>query len=108
MTAPNPIALDRLSKMMRIVLMLLLNLILAGCSSMSHPLPKCDGYSRRPLNRSMWQWETNDKSSLEMSEVVPADPTSYAAAFGEEPAAVAPAAFAQFDVENSYRSCKGK
>ncbi len=20
-------------------------------------LPKCDGYSKRPLNRSMWNWE---------------------------------------------------
>ncbi|WP_273783795.1 type IV secretion protein VblB7 [Bartonella sp. AU15XJBT] len=35
-------------------------LFLSGCMSSSNTLkslPKCDGYSKRPLNRSMWNWE---------------------------------------------------
>ncbi|WP_019223224.1 hypothetical protein [Bartonella rattaustraliani] len=35
-------------------------LFLSGCTSSSNTLkslPKCDGYSKRPLNRSMWNWE---------------------------------------------------
>ncbi|QEE12782.1 type IV secretion protein VblB7 [Bartonella krasnovii] len=35
-------------------------ILLNGCMSSSHTLkslPKCDGYSKRPLNRSMWNWE---------------------------------------------------
>src|SRR5689334_19707455 len=45
--------------MIRIIVSILLAMELTGCASKSHPLPKCDGYSRRPLNRSMWQWEGN-------------------------------------------------
>ena len=108
MTAEKSIELDRFFKMIRIVLMLLLTLILAGCSSISHLPPKCDGYSRRPLNRSMWQWETNESSNSKMSDVVPAAPARHAAAYRQEPAAVTPAAFAQFDIENSYHPCEGK
>jgi hypothetical protein len=26
----------------------------SGCATLSYPLPKCDGYAKRPLNRSMW------------------------------------------------------
>ncbi|WP_273724595.1 type IV secretion protein VblB7 [Bartonella sp. AU18XJBT] len=35
-------------------------LFLSGCMSSPNTLkslPKCDGYSKRPLNRSMWNWE---------------------------------------------------
>ena len=31
---------------------------LANCATMGKP-PSCDGYSRRPLNRSLWDWERN-------------------------------------------------
>lgn len=94
--------------MTRILLPVLVTLSLAGCSSISHPLPKCDGYSRRPLNRSMWQWENIEKSNPKTSEVVPANPTDVAAAYAEGPRSAMPAAFMQFDVESSYRPCRGK
>ncbi|WP_375614499.1 MULTISPECIES: type IV secretion protein VblB7 [unclassified Bartonella] len=35
-------------------------LFLSGCMSSPNTLkslPKCDGYSKRPLNKSMWNWE---------------------------------------------------
>lgn len=94
--------------MSRMLLSLLLIASLAGCGSISHPLPKCDGYSRRPLNRSMWQWEDNKKTDRSTTGAVDADPTSRAAAFAEEPATKTPVAFAQFDVAGSYRPCEGK
>jgi type IV secretion system protein VirB7 len=93
--------------MMRILLPFLLTLILAGCSSISHPLPKCDGYSRRPLNRSMWQWDKNATSHSKTSDVVSTKPAQPAAAYANEPRSAAPAAFGQFDVANSYRPCEG-
>ena len=45
-------------------------LVLAGCSTIPKP-PSCDGYSRRPLNKSMWeQVETqHENSSAELSEI---------------------------------------
>jgi len=30
---------------------------LAGCANISSAPPSCDGMARRPLNRSMWDWE---------------------------------------------------
>jgi type IV secretion system protein VirB7 len=94
--------------MLRMLLSLLLTVGLTGCGSISHPLPKCDGYSRRPLNRSMWQWGRDGKTGQPATDAAPADPTSRAASFAEEPASVTPAAFAHFDVAGSYRPCEGK
>ncbi|MGZ9719090.1 hypothetical protein [Rhizobium miluonense] len=94
--------------MIRMLLSLLLTASLAGCSSISHPLPKCDGYSRRPLNRSMWQWQDNGKTDRSATGAVDPGPTNRAASFAEEPATTMPAAFAQFDIAGSYRPCEGK
>ncbi|UNE53883.1 type IV secretion protein VblB7 [Bartonella machadoae] len=45
---------------------ILLSLILLnGCMSSPNTLkslPKCDGYSKRPLNKSMWNWEGKNPS----------------------------------------------
>jgi type IV secretion system protein VirB7 len=94
--------------MLRTLLSLLLTTSLTGCGSISHPLPKCDGYSRRPLNRSMWQWEGDGKADQSTTEAIPTDRASRAASFAEEPASVTPAALAHFDVAGSYRPCEGK
>ncbi|CVI62976.1 hypothetical protein CFBP4996_27045 (plasmid) [Agrobacterium leguminum] len=92
--------------MLRILSSLLLSASLSGCASISYPLPKCDGYSRRPLNRSMWQWEDKGKLQKSVSEN-DRNPASRAAPYAEEPASTTPAAFAQFDVAGSYRPCEG-
>src|SRR3954467_9742936 len=43
----------------RIIIAGLLMFSVVGCASLTGPrgAPSCDGYSRRPLNRSMWDWE---------------------------------------------------
>lgn len=91
--------------MIRVILLLFLAADLAGCASISHPLPKCDGYSRRPLNRSMWQWDDNNAGKQSVSEIAPATAASHVASYGEEPVTVEPAAFAHFDPVGSYRPC---
>lgn len=91
--------------MIRTVSLLCMAATLSGCASLTYPLPKCDGYSRRPLNRSMWQWE--DKSNLKQqradasSTVPPRLMSSYAAEAQD------PSAFLRFDVVGSYRHCEG-
>jgi type IV secretion system protein VirB7 len=88
-------------RMLRIVSLFLIAGTLPACSSMTHPLPRCDGYFRRPLNRAMWQRE--DDGMLKQPSSAPA---SHAASYAEEHAT--PTAFTHFDVEGSYRPCKGK
>lgn len=92
--------------MMRFLLLLLLGASLSSCASISNPLPKCDGYSRRPLNRAMWQWEDKEKLQKPASEN-DRNQTTRAVPYAEEPASVTPAAFAHFDAAGSYRPCEG-
>ena len=72
---------------------------------MTYPLPKCDGYSRRPLNRAMWQWEDDSNLEQEHSGARPVNSTRMAAAYAEE--GVEPPAFAHLHVAASNRSCQG-
>ncbi|UWU31651.1 hypothetical protein N2600_26005 (plasmid) [Rhizobium sp. WSM1274] len=92
--------------MIRIIVSLLLAMELTGCASRFHPLPKCDGYSRRPLNRAMWQWEDNKPASQSGNDAVPATATGQVSSYVEEPLTEEPAAFTHFDVVGSYRSCQ--
>ena len=91
--------------MIRTVSLLCMAATLSGCASLTYPLPKCDGYSRRPLNRSMWQWE--DKSHLKQqrgdgsSTVAPRLTSSYSEVEQDPPA------FSRFDIAGSYRHCEG-
>ncbi|AFL51495.1 type IV secretion system protein VirB7 [Sinorhizobium fredii] len=78
---------------------------LSGCASMTYPVPKCDGYSRRPLNRSMWQWEDNSNLKQKHSDARPVTSSSVVAAYAEEKKE--PPAFAHFDAAASYRRCEG-
>jgi type IV secretion system protein VirB7 len=88
--------------MTKTALLLVLSATLAGCASMTDPLPKCDGYSRRPLNRSMWEWEGDSKLKQQQSN---ASSSTSVTPFVEE--ASEPAAFAHLDIDGSYRRCEG-
>lgn len=91
--------------MIRPILLLLMAAILNGCASMTDPLPKCDGYSRRPLNRTMWQWEEYRRHEEEYSDVRQAMSSPMApAAYAEEPEELP--ALAHLDVDGSYRPCE--
>ncbi len=95
-------------RMLRIVSLFLIAGALCGCGSMVHRLPKCDGYSRRPLNRSMWQWEDTSKLKQFTSKAIPAGTADPVASYVAETVPGTPAAFALVDVEGSYRPCEGK
>ncbi|MGY5810837.1 hypothetical protein ACXHXG_24440 [Rhizobium sp. LEGMi198b] len=93
--------------MLRILVLLSMASVLGACASHSQSLPKCDGYTRRPLNRAMWQWEDDDKLSRQQSNRAGA-PAGTPPAYVEEEMSDAPAAFAHFDVTGSYRPCTGQ
>lgn len=88
--------------MTKTALLLVLAATLAGCASVTYPLPKCDGYSRRPLNRSMWEWEGDSKLKQQQSN---ANSSTSVIPFAEE--AREPAAFAHLDIDGSHRRCEG-
>ena len=78
---------------------------LSGCASLTYPLPKCDGYSRRPLNRAMWQWEDKSNLKQKQSEARAAASQSVAAAYVKE--GREHPAFTHLDIDASYRPCEG-
>lgn len=88
--------------MFKPALLLVFSAALVGCASMTHPLPKCDSYSRRPMNRSMWEWDGDVKLKQQQSN---ASPSTSVTLFAEE--ASQTAAFAYLDIETSYRRCEG-
>ncbi|OWV98848.1 hypothetical protein [Rhizobium sp. R693] len=88
--------------MIKLALLLVLAATLGGCASLTYPLPKCDGYSRRPLNRSMWEWQ--GKSKLKDQQSNSSSSTSVTP-FVEERSK--PAAFAHMNIDGSYGRCKG-
>lgn len=93
---------------MRRVLILCLSLFtLSGCATLSYPLPKCDGYAKRPLNRSMWDWEADKAQSTEQQSLLSSG-GMVAMAFTEQPpqSAAQTAAFAGFDEAGSYAACR--
>ncbi|TCM51153.1 type IV secretion system protein VirB7 [Rhizobium sp. PP-F2F-G48] len=89
--------------------------LLTGCASISYPLPKCDGATKRPLNRSMWQWQEeragvsrhHTAEATEASQTAPGvaiAPLNYAETVTAR-AADHPA-FAGFDEAGSRRACR--
>lgn len=91
--------------MIRTFPLLCMAAVLSGCASLTYPLPKCDGYSRRPLNRSMWQWEDDKNLKQKQSDARPMNSQTMTAAYVEE--GREPPAFAHLDIDASYRRCEG-
>ncbi|MFG1225153.1 MAG: hypothetical protein B7Y01_00040 [Xanthobacter sp. 17-67-6] len=92
--------------MLRSFLLLCMASALSGCASWSYPLPKCDGYARRTLNRAMWQWEGSSNVKAQ-SDAAPLAPNR-ATAFADEAPASPTGPFAHLDSAGSYRSCAGQ
>lgn len=100
--------------MLRLLLPGLVGLGLSGCATIIGPAaaPSCDGYSRRPLNPSMWNWEQAQALPLSSPEVA-GDAAGAPAAMapklrtgqvqGAMPTAAAGAA--RFDVAASMNAC---
>lgn len=87
--------------------MMVLMAAVSGCATLSYPLPKCDGYAKRPLNRSMWDWDAGQAQGTEQQSSL-ADGNGTALAFAEqsnEPDVMI-AAFAGFDEAGSRTACR--
>lgn len=100
--------------MLRLPILGLFGLALTGCASVMGPTsaPSCDGYSRRPLNPSMWNWEQEQARPLPAPEAaadVAAAPATAAPKLrtgqvrGSAP--TAGSGIARFDVATSTNAC---
>lgn len=88
--------------MIKAAVLLFMLVALGGCASLTYPLPKCDGYSRRPLNRAMWESEGDTTLKRQQSDRRSSTATTPYTEEGR-----APAAFANLDIDGSHRRCAG-
>lgn len=89
--------------MHRVVLLACASSLLGGCASLSYPLPKCDGYSKRPLNRSMWEWERADRPVFDRHSGLQSIEPNRTLAFAGNTTTAIP--FGKFDEAASFRAC---
>ncbi|MBS3651904.1 type IV secretion system protein VirB7 [Pseudaminobacter sp. 19-2017] len=79
----------------------------SGCATLSYPLPKCDGYAKRPLNRSMWDWDAGKaQGDPQQSSLAGGDGTALAFAEQSAETTVDAVAFAGFDEAGSHTACR--
>jgi type IV secretion system protein VirB7 len=80
----------------------------SGCATLNYPLPKCDGYAKRPLNRSMWDWDAGKAQGNQQQSSL-AGGTGSALAFADQPdeTTTKTVAFAGFDEGGSHAACRG-
>jgi type IV secretion system protein VirB7 len=89
----------------RVIASLVLATMVTGCAGWSKGAPSCDGSAKRPLNRSLWDWEATPPASPQpdapavkrLGQAQPELP-----ARGIERAATA---WSTFDITRSFRSC---
>lgn len=80
---------------------------LSGCATLSYPLPKCDGYAKRPLNRSMWDWDAGKaQGDQQQSSLAGGTGTALAFADQSDETTAKTVAFAGFDEAGSHAACR--
>ncbi|OYX07059.1 MAG: hypothetical protein B7Z08_13030 [Sphingomonadales bacterium 32-68-7] len=84
---------------------LVLAVMVSGCAGWNKGAPSCDGSAKRPLNRSLWDWEANPPAAPKpdlppvkrLGQVQPV--------VSIDGLAQVSAAWSAFDVARSFRLC---
>ena len=79
---------------------------LGGCAIWSKAPPSCDGLARRPLNRSLWDWETGTPLATPEPPIPPSAPIiRKGEARPPAPSVHLAASGRGIDIAASYRAC---
>lgn len=93
----------------RLSILCVIGMQLGGCAIWSKAPPSCDGLARRPLNRSLWDWETGTPLAVPEPPIQPSAPVIRKGDASSNPPSTsavmsfAPSRFA--DTNASYRPC---
>jgi len=104
--------MNRTQNISRLLVRLLIISVIAcelgGCASWSKAPPSCDGSARRPLNRSLWDWESGTPLATPEQAIPPtgSDPLIRKGDAGSSvPAGRSSASGSPIDIAASYRPC---
>lgn len=89
----------------RVIVSLLLATVVTGCAGWNKGAPSCDGSAKRPLNKSLWDWEASPPAAPKPDTPVVkrlglAQPELPARVIGR-----ADTAWSAFDIARSFRPC---
>lgn len=92
----------------RLSIMCVIGMQLGGCAIWSKAPPSCDGLARRPLNRSLWDWETGTPLAVPeppqpSAPIIRKGDASSSPPSNSAVMSFAPSRFA--DTDASYRPC---
>lgn len=89
----------------RVIASLVLAMAVTGCAGWNKGAPSCDGSAKRPLNRSLWDWEATPPAA-------PRTDAPPVTRLGQAPTELpfrglgqTPAAWSTFDIARSFRPC---
>lgn len=91
----------------RFIASLLLSLTVTGCAGWNKGAPSCDGSAKRPLNKSLWDWEAKPPAPP-VPELPPvkrlgqAEPSGASGRFTQ-----AEVTWSTFDIARSFQQCGG-
>jgi type IV secretion system protein VirB7 len=92
----------------RVFIICVIAVQLGGCAIWSKAPPSCDGLARRPLNRSLWDWETGTPLATPEPPIPPSAPAPVIRKGETNPATPSSQLVAsdhQATIAGSYRSC---
>lgn len=89
----------------RVITSIVLAMTVTGCAGWNKAAPSCDGSAKRPLNKSLWDWETNPPVApppdtppvKRLGQAIPFAPADS----GERPGAT----WSSFDIARSFLPC---
>jgi type IV secretion system protein VirB7 len=89
----------------RVIVSLMLATVVTGCAGWNRGAPSCDGSAKRPLNRSLWDWEATPPATTQpdtpaVKRLGQAQQELPARGIGQ-----VATAWSAFDIARSFRAC---
>lgn len=88
----------------RVIVSLVLATVVTGCAGWNKGAPSCDGSAKRPLNRSLWDWEATPPAAQPdvptVKRLGQAQPEQPSRGIGQ-----AATAWSTFNIARSFRPC---
>lgn len=85
----------------RVIASLVLATVVTGCAGWNKGAPSCDGSAKRPLNRSLWDWEATPPPATQPDVPV----VKRLGQAQQELPAKGIGAWSAFDFARSFRPC---
>lgn len=89
----------------RVIASLVLATVVTGCAGWNKGAPSCDGSAKRPLNRSLWDWEATPPAATQPDVPVVKRLGQARQELPAQGIGQGATAWSAFDIARSFRPC---